>query len=52
MSGLHMVIAASQIERTVWVVARNSWLLPKTEDILDVKVPAGFARHDGIKKCK
>ena len=55
MSSLHMVIAASQIEeepRTVWVVARNSWLLAETEDIVDVKIPARFTRHDGMKKHK
>ena len=55
MSGSHMVIVASQIEeepRKIWVVARNSWLLAKTEDILDAKIPARFTRHDGMKKHK
>ena len=55
MSNSHVVIVASQIEeelRTVWVVERNSWLLAKTEDIVDAKVPARFVRHDGMKKHK
>lgn len=56
MSNSHVVIVASQIEeelRTVWVVARNSWLLSETEDIVDVKVPDRFVRHDGMMKiCK
>ena len=50
MSSHYMISATRKVEeilRTIWVQARNSWLIwSKGEDIVNAKVFARFARHD------